>query len=239
MDTPHAGTPRNGTDDATETTVRVWDPLVRIVHWTLVAAFATAWFTAEESETLHNWAGYVVAGLVVLRLVWGLIGTRNARFVHFVRGPRAVIGYLKGLVSGTSPRHLGHNPAGAAMIVALLLALTGTSISGMALLAVEEGEGPLAGWLAPSGAGPAEAATPRYGRETLEQEEHDEAHGEAYEEEHEEDGGEEMLEEVHEFFANATLLLVILHVLGVLASGLAHRENLVRAMITGRKRADS
>lgn len=233
MDTPHAGIPRNGTDDATEATVRVWDPLVRIVHWTLVAAFATAWFTAEESETLHVWAGYTVAGLVLLRLVWGLIGSRNARFVHFVRGPRAVLGYLKGLVSGTSPRHLGHNPAGAAMVVALLLALTGTSVSGMALLAVEEGEGPLAGWLAPSVAAPESPATPGYGRETLEREEHDEAYGE----EHEEDGGEEMLEEVHEFFANATLLLVILHVLGVLASGLAHRENLVRAMITGRKRS--
>jgi cytochrome b len=233
MDTTHTGTPRTETTtaDAPDASVRVWDPLVRIVHWSLVVAFATAWFTAEESETLHNWAGYTVAGLVGLRLVWGLIGTRNARFVHFVRGPRAVLAYLGGLVSGTSRRHLGHNPAGAAMVIALLLALIGTTLSGMALLAVEEGEGPLASWLAPAVSLPANAPAAGYEREA--------DHGEHEEEDGEDEGSEELLEEVHEVFANATLLLVILHVLGVLASGLAHRENLVRAMVTGRKRADS
>jgi cytochrome b len=228
MDTPHTASPRDE-----QAGIRVWDPLVRIVHWTLVVAFATAWFSAEESETIHVWSGYAVAGLVALRLLWGLIGPRNARFVHFVRGPRAVLAYLKGLVSGTSRRHLGHNPAGAAMVVALLLALTGTTVTGMAMLAVEEGEGPLAPWLAPSTSPSGGAPMARYEGEESE-------HGE-YGEDHEEERkheGEEMLEEVHEFFANATLLLVILHVLGVLASGLAHRENLVRAMVTGRKRAD-
>lgn len=225
----------NDTDSAgsagaqVDATIKVWDPLVRIVHWSLVGAFALAWLTADEFEQIHNISGYAIAGLVALRLVWGFVGTRHARFASFVRGPRAVLAYLKGLVSGTSRRHLGHNPAGAAMAVALLIALTGTTTSGMALLAAEEGEGPFAGWLSPTTSMAQSEARSAVLQRRGDDDDHDEG-----------DAGwnEEWLEDTHEAFANATLALVILHVLGVFASGLAHRENLVRGMITGRKRAD-
>lgn len=179
--------------------IKVWDPLVRLFHWSLVAAFTVAYTLEDAIMALHAFAGYTVLTLVLVRVVWGFIGTRYARFSNFVRGPRAVWDYMRSLASGR-PRHfVGHNPAGGAMIVALLLALLATTLSGLALYGVE-GSGLLAGWF------------PGIGH-----------------------NGEEMLEETHEFFANFTLLLVMVHVAGVAVGSLLHRENLVRAMVTGRK----
>lgn len=125
--------------------IRVWDPVVRAFHWSLVAAFATAYLVEDEMLDLHVWAGYLVLALIGVRLVWGLIGTRHARFSDFVRGPRAILEYLQGLLQGKAPRYLGHNPAGGAMIVLLLLSLTATGLSGLALYGAEEFAGPLAG----------------------------------------------------------------------------------------------
>ena len=98
----------------------VWDPLVRIGHWTLVIAFFTAYLSGDDLFNIHTWAGYVVAGYVLVRIVWGVIGTRHARFTDFVRGPGAVLGYLRSLFSGKAKDYAGHNPAGGAMVIALL-----------------------------------------------------------------------------------------------------------------------
>ena len=95
--------------------VRVWDPLVRVFHWGLVAAFATAWLTADELQPVHEFAGYTVAGLVAFRLVWGLVGSRYARFAQFLKGPGETLAYLGDMTRGRERRYLGHNPAGAAM----------------------------------------------------------------------------------------------------------------------------
>ncbi|MBE0413731.1 cytochrome b/b6 domain-containing protein [Yoonia sp.] len=122
-DTAH----KNGT---TPGTVPVWDRLVRVFHWSLVAAFAVAWLSADELDALHRFAGYGIASLVAVRLVWGVIGTQPARFVRFVKGPRATLAYLGDMVRGHERRYLGHNPAGAAMIVVLLAALSGTAFTG-------------------------------------------------------------------------------------------------------------
>ena len=190
-------------------TVRVWDPLVRAFHWSLVAAFAIAWLSADEVQPVHEVAGYVVAGLIAFRLVWGMIGGRYARFSQFVKGPGSTLTYLRTMLRGAERRHIGHNPAGAAMIVALLLSLSGTALTG---------------WLS---ADPARVAmlpdmprivTPAWADDGREEE-------------------EETLEDLHEVLANLSLFLVALHVGGVLLSSLRHRENLVHAMVTGRKRA--
>jgi len=183
--------------------VKVWDPLVRVFHWTLVTAFFTAYLTEGEDETLtlHTWAGYTVLGLLLVRLLWGFVGTRHARFSDFVYRPAAVKEYLGSVLRLNPRRYLGHNPAGGLMIVVLLASLLVTGFSGMALYAVEQHAGPLAGWLG-----------------TL---------GETW---------EEVFEGLHEFFANFTLFLVVVHVAGVLVESLLHGENLVRAMFTGRKR---
>ena len=111
--------------------VRVWDPFVRVFHWSLVAAFAIAWIMADDWGRLHELAGYAVAVLIGLRLVWGLVGTRHARFADFVYRPARVIAYLKDMARLRARRHLGHNPAAGAMVIALLLALAATSASGI------------------------------------------------------------------------------------------------------------
>jgi len=183
--------------------IRVWDSLVRIFHWSLVAAFVVAYFTEDEMMTLHVYAGYLIAGLLVFRLIWGFIGTPHARFADFVYSPGEVLSYLKSMVAGRPAHYLGHNPAGGAMIILLLVSLIATVITGLLVLGGEAGTG-------------AFAATAMAGGEA----------GEVW-------------EEIHEFFANFTLFLVVLHVAGVILGSRLHGENLVRAMITGRKKGNS
>ncbi len=111
-------------------TVKVWDPLIRIFHWSLVALFAIAFLTGDEIESLHLRVGYAVAALIAFRLLWGFIGPRNARFADFVKGPRAVATFLKQSVRLEAPRHMGHNPASGVMILLLLAALVGLTVTG-------------------------------------------------------------------------------------------------------------
>lgn len=172
-------------------TVRVWDPFVRLFHWTLVGGIALAWLTSEEAESWHEPIGWFVLALVGSRLLWGLVGPRHARFADFLRGPRTVAGYAGDALHGRAPRHLGHNPLGGWMIVALLATIVATGLTG---------------WLMGGGLG--------FGDDAL-----------------------DALEEVHEALAGGLLGLVALHVAGVVWSGWQHGENLVRAMLTGRKRA--
>ena len=167
--------------------VAVWDPLVRLFHWSTVASFAIAWFSAASSDDIHMWAGYVAACLVAFRLLWGLAGTRHARFSEFVRSPATVIAYLRDISASREARYLGHNPAGGAMILALLAALSLTAFTG---------------WL-----------------ETT-----DTYYGVAW------------VQDTHSYAAHAMLVLVALHVGGVVLASVRHKENLVRAMVTGRKR---
>lgn len=182
-------------------TIPVWDPLVRTFHWTLVPAFVIAYLSGEEILDLHVLAGYLIGGLVGFRVLWGFVGTRHARFSDFVRSPATVRDYLRSLISGRPQHYLGHNPAGGAMVVLLLILLALTTLSGLAFYGAKELAGPLA-FL---------SAYPLFA-----------SHG---------------FKELHEVCANLTLTLVAVHVAGVLVSSLLHRENLVRAMITGRKRS--
>lgn len=102
-----------------EREVTVWDPVVRVLHWGIAALVFTA-FLFSHARHFHMAVGYAASGLAVLRIAWGVFGSRRARFTGFVRGPRAALQYLLALGRGQPPRYLGHNPAGAAMIVALL-----------------------------------------------------------------------------------------------------------------------
>lgn len=110
--------------------IRVWDPFVRVFHWTLVLAYAVAWASAEEWETLHERVGYYILAIVGLRIVWGLIGSQHARFSDFVTGPSRVIDYLRSLRSGTPKHYIGHNPAGGIMVLLLLTSLLATGATG-------------------------------------------------------------------------------------------------------------
>ncbi|MFO1137832.1 MAG: cytochrome b/b6 domain-containing protein [Paracoccus sp. (in: a-proteobacteria)] len=110
--------------------VLVWDRFVRLFHWSLLTLIAGCWATSDSGKTLHEAMGYAIGALIAMRLVWGFIGPRHARFADFVRGPRAVLGYLRDLLAGHERRYLGHNPAGGAMIVALLVTVAATVLTG-------------------------------------------------------------------------------------------------------------
>ena len=105
-------------------TITVWDPLVRLFHWSLAVSFAVAWLTAEGWDGLHEWAGYAAAALIAFRLLWGLVGPRYARFTQFVPSPAAATRYVGAMTRGRESRYIGHNPAGGLMVITLLLALS-------------------------------------------------------------------------------------------------------------------
>jgi len=206
-------------------TVKVWDPLVRLFHWSLVAAFAIAWLTGEEESRLHEFSGYAIIGLVLVRIVWGFIGTRYARFSNFVYRPSTVLGYVRELLCGKPGHYLGHNPLGGVMILALLVSLLAAGVTGLALQGAEQGTGPFASL----STGTSMAMPGMIAKAAADDDEGGNG-------EEEDDDNEELWEELHEFSANLTLLLVALHIAGVIIGSLVHRENLVRSMFTGRKR---
>lgn len=114
-------------------TIRVWDPVIRLFHWLLVAAFLANAFLTPPGKALHQWLGYAVAGLIVLRLVWGVIGTRHARLSGLLPRPSAILGQVRDIATGRRRRHAGHSPLGALMIWNLLLTMGGLAFSGHAM----------------------------------------------------------------------------------------------------------
>lgn len=210
--------------------IRIWDPFVRLTHWILVLAFFVAYFTEDDFLSVHVWAGYTLGALVVMRVLWGFVGPRYARFSDFLYAPGEVRRYLFDLFSFRARRYLGHSPAGGAMVLALLLGLAATVWSGLELYAVEENAGPLAG-LSPEGIVPAAAENEN---EKGRKREHEEVEGREDRKSPEGD----FWEEIHETLANLMLVLVLLHVAGVLFASVVHRENLVASMVTGYKRKD-
>lgn len=167
--------------------ILVWDLPTRLFHWLLAASFAGAWLTgdSERWRDLHVLLGYTFAGLIAFRLLWGVVGSRHARFASFVTGPGAVLKYLGSILRARPEHHVGHNPAGGWAVLAML---------GLGALTA------LTGFLAYN------------------------------------DYGGNWLEELHEGAASAMLALVFVHIGAVLVSSLIHRENLVRAMVSGFKR---
>ena len=180
--------------------VKVWDIVVRLFHWTLVTTFCICFIT-EDSSRIHVYSGYLIILLIVCRFIWGFIGTKHARFNDFMVAPGTAIQYIKEFIKNKNSRFIGHNPAGAAMIVVLISSILITCLTGLLLYGVAAHSGPLAFLF---------SGTHEYLEETF--------------------------EEVHEFFSNFSLTLIVLHVSGVIIAGKQHNENLVKSMINGFKK---
>jgi cytochrome b len=171
---------------AVPASVPVWDPLVRILHWTLAAGFLGA-FLAGSPRDLHETLGWTAVGAAAARVAWGFAGPQRARFADFVPTPAGFLAHARAVLAGREARYIGHNPAGGAMVVALLAVVATLGLTGW-MMGLDAFWG--AGWL----------------------------------------------EGLHEIVANLGFGLVVLHWLGIAWESLRHRENLAKAMITGRKR---
>ena len=169
-------------------TLRVWDILIRIFHWSLALSFASAWASSSSRDDTHQWIGLFAAALITFRLIWGFNGGHYARFAQFVRDPKTTLAYLLAILRGTEARYIGHNPAGAMMVLALLAGIAATATTGLLMTT------------------------------------------DAY-------FGDDAMQELHGFCADATVVLIALHICGVVLASFRHKENLVAAMITGEKRS--
>ncbi len=108
----------------------VWDIVTRIFHWSLVLAFCASQLTAEEWDSAHEYAGYFILGLIGFRIVWGFLGPENVRFCEFVKSPSMITKHLTRLLTGKHVVDSGHNPAGGAMVILLLVWLALTGLTG-------------------------------------------------------------------------------------------------------------
>lgn len=191
----------------TQERIKVWDIVVRSFHWCLVIFFGFCYLTGDEFDLLHAYLGYGIVILLGVRVIWGVIGTKYAKFSDFIYGWKRVREYVKGLMIWRPQAYLGHNPVGGWMVVFLLLLILLTCWTGLEAYGVQ-GHGPFAQKF---------PGTP----DTVESRDNDNAN--------------ELWSELHEVLADITLFLVFVHIAGVIVSSLLHRENLVRAMWTGYK----
>ncbi|CAM3737005.1 cytochrome b/b6 domain-containing protein [Polynucleobacter brandtiae] len=166
--------------------ILVWDVPTRVFHWLLVICFAGAWLTSESErlQMIHYAFGYSACALVLFRMVWGVIGTRYARFSQFIKGPKDMIGHLKVLLSGHQHDTPGHNPVGGMVMIGLMLIILFIGLTGY--LSVKEFLG-------------------------------------------------DFMSEAHEVISSLALALIIIHVVAAVIMSLVQKENLVRAMVNGKK----
>jgi len=123
---------------------KLWDGPVRLVHWSLVALIAFAWWSAKDHLEWHRWSGYAILGLLAFRIWWGFVGGGAARFSSFVKGPRATLAYLRSLRQRSAPEAPGHNPLGAWSVLAILAMIGVQVVSGLFAVDVDGLEsGPL------------------------------------------------------------------------------------------------
>ncbi len=198
--------------------VTLWDPVVRLTHWSVALVVLMNAVLTEGGSTLHLWAGWAGLGLLVLRLVWGLLGPSEARFSAFPPNPAAALAHLGRLLTGRVRDHHGHNPAGAMMAYALwatLAVLIGTGLvmtGGKTPMQMDEIRAQVA-----AGDWSVLVDTEDAGEEAG-------------------DGFGEAAEEVHEVAGNLILVLVLLHVAGVAVESRALRRSLVRPMLFGARK---
>lgn len=196
------------------TPVKLWDPVVRLTHWSVAVVVLTNAVLTEGGSSLHVWAGWIGLGLLALRFLWGFLAPGEARFSAFPPAPRAAFAHLVQLISGQVREHPSHNPAGALMAYALWATLIVLSATGLIMT---------------GGKTPMQMddvrATVATGDWSVLVEDDDASQNEG--------GLTEVAEEMHGIAGNLILVLVLLHVAGVVVESRALRRNLVRPMVFG------
>jgi cytochrome b len=211
--------------------IYVWDRFVRGAHWALVLLFIFAYATGDVRGPLHRYVGYMILLLVVVRLFWGVVGSKHALFSDFVCSPGKAFGYLKDLAAGKAQYYRGHNPAAAWMILFLLTGILVACVSGL-MTCSSKGNSDLGNGETLSFIGSAYADDD--GKRNHERK-YKRRSGNGRSERKDDDASGGLWKEIHEFSTTFLLFLVVLHTLGVAASSRMHNENLVRSMITGKK----
>lgn len=203
---------------------RRWDPVVKLTHWSVVAAVvANALFT-EEGSGAHVWVGYALAAILALRLLWGLIGPAEARFSAFPPSPGRALAHLRDIRTGRHVEHRSHNPLGALMVYAIWSCLGAVIASGIAMAGLPGQVRNEAG-----GERSAEAVYASAGHERSEDAEEQES------DEGDERGEEGPLGEIHKVAVNLLYLLIALHVAGVVFETRRSGREVVVAMLPGQR----
>jgi cytochrome b len=204
---------------------RRWDPVIRLTHWGVALAVVLNGLIIEDGEQLHIYIGWAALALLGLRLLWGLIGTKEARFSSFPISISAIREHLSNLLTGVQREYVSHNPLGTLMVYALwgslvVVIATGIGMTGSPFDRVAQGE---------SMQYVSEDAVGRTETLRADRQERDS------DREEDEDRGDGILEEIHEIFANLLLLLAALHVGGVALESRLSGRNLAREMVTGQR----
>lgn len=213
--------------------IKVWDLFVRFFHWSLVLLFLVAYATGDDDSSLHRYVGYAVLGLVAVRIVWGVVGSKYARFSEFLCSPGKALNYVKDLVAGKPAYYTGHNPAAAWMILFFLIGIPVVCLSGYAAYAVKDLK-PVQGF----GTGLLSIGNAYADEEEKEDHEYPKKNRHAERDgEHEaaDEEGDSIWSDMHEISAQGMWFFIFLHILGVTVSSKIHDENLVRGMVTGKK----
>ncbi len=195
--------------------MKVWDLFIRLFHWSLVVLFCISYLTKEHTSVLHIYSGFFIFVLIVVRLIWGLVGSKYARFSNFLYSPKKVLNYLQELFRKKPKHYIGHNPAAGWMIVVLLISLATITVSGLKVYSYKYGNGLASQSFIELASGKVNVSKKNKNKEYKKP--------------------KHFWKEAHEFSVNFTLLLIILHILGVIVSSQLHKENLVKAMISGKK----
>ncbi len=201
-----------------ETRPRKWDPLVRLTHWTIVGAVLVNGLISEEGSPLHVWVGYGLAAVLALRLLWGFIGPREARFSAFPPSPARAAAHVRDISAGRLTQHLSHNPLGALMAYAIWATLAVIIASGIAMAGIPKSDGVNAEQ-----------------RSAVEAHVSDHGQDEAGDESDEHEGEEGLLGEVHEAAVNLLYVLILLHLAGVVFESRRSGRHIVVAMLPGRR----
>lgn len=212
----------------TEARPRRWDPVVKLTHWTIVAAILANALITEEGSGAHVWVGYALAATLALRLIWGVIGPAEARFTAFPPSPRRALAHIREIAAGKTSEHASHNPLGALMVYAIWSALAVIVVTGVLMAGVPGGPDRDAD-AARESARPAAASTltPR-GEEAGEEHEREGGEGEEGEE-------EGPLVEIHETAVNLLYVMIVLHIAGVVFETRRSGRRIVMAMLPGRR----